>query len=51
MYNVSNDLEFQTSAPLQDLSAAHGQDDEEYEGTEMLLCSGYQAFPEHLSKH
>ena len=30
MYNVSNDIEFQTSAPLYDLSAEYGQDDDEY---------------------
>jgi hypothetical protein len=28
MYNASNDVEFQTSGPLYDLSAVHGQDDD-----------------------
>jgi len=32
MYNISNGLEFQTSGPIQDLSAKYGQSDEQFEG-------------------
>ncbi len=31
MYNIANDVEFQTSASIKSLSA-QGQDDDEYEG-------------------
>lgn len=48
MYNVANDVEFQTSGSIAKL-AANGVDDDEFEGTEMLILSGYQKFVDTLA--
>ncbi len=48
MYNVANDIQFQTSGSIFNL-AANGADDDEYDGKEMLILSGYQRFVEALS--
>ncbi len=45
MYNVSNDIEFQTSGGFHQLSAQYAQSDSQFDGTEMLVTTGYQAFP------
>lgn len=50
MYNVSSDIEFQTSGSIAIMSSQHAQDDSEYEGKEMLVTSGYQALPVFLSQ-
>lgn len=50
MFNVSNDIEFQISAPIDLIAAEHAEDDEEYDGKEMLVTSGYQALPVYLSQ-
>lgn len=44
MYNVSIDVEFETSAPFHKIGAEYGQDDSAIKGKEMLVMSGYQAF-------
>lgn len=48
MYHVANDIEFETSASISQLSAKHAVDDDEFEGREMLILSGYQKFAQYL---
>ena len=48
MYNVASDVEFQTSGGLSTL-AANGLDDDEFEGQQMLILSGYQRFVDALA--
>lgn len=48
MYHVANDVEFQTSGSIATLSAKLGGDDEEFEGDEELIVSGYQKFCQHI---
>lgn len=47
MFHVANDIEFQTSAPINKL-AANGIDDSQFEGKEELVLSGYQRFVDAL---
>ena len=47
MYHVSNDMEFQTAGSISKL-AGNANDDDEYDGKQMLILSGYQKFPETL---
>lgn len=43
MFHISNDTEFQTSGSIKNL-AANTFDDDEFDGKEMLILSGYQRF-------
>lgn len=49
MYNVANDIEFQTSGSIDKLAATTA-DDDEFEGPEMLILSGYQRFVDALAR-
>ncbi len=51
MYNLANDVEFETSGTLDDLSAEFGQDDSSFQGTDKIVVSGYQRFVQYLSNH
>lgn len=51
MYHAANDIEFQTSGRLENISAEYGQDDEKFDGGEFLVTSRYQAWPEYLARH
>lgn len=47
MYHIGTNLEFETSGTIDKLSAVW--DDDSFDGSEQIIVSGYQRFPEALA--
>ena len=43
MFNIASDIEFLTSGPISKL-AGNGFDDEEFQGSQQVILSGFQRF-------
>lgn len=48
LHNVSNDIEFETSACIKDASAKMSIADQAFDGTEQLVVNGYNRLVTHL---